>query len=146
MATSLSQCAPGAVLGNQRPESSDYTPTADELNMAQDNTPLAGNELNVAGSYRGAIGAGDSPVSPPATGLGLPFGNGMVVTNRSAAPGLTNAADLASPLESYVKLLVRSELASEGIPTNEPFQVNETQAVGNAEAYLEKSAKRILKK
>ena len=146
MATSLSQCAPGAVLGNRRPENSDYRPGANELNMAQNNSALAGNELNVAGSYSGPIGAGNGPVSAAASGLALPFGNGMVVTNPSAAPGLTNAADLASPLESYVKLLVRSELASEGIPMNEPFQVNEAQAVGNAETYLDQSAKRILKK
>jgi hypothetical protein len=34
-------------------------------------------------------------------------------------------------------------LASEGIPMNEPFQVNETQALGNAEEYLKKTTKGI---
>ena len=145
LATSLSQCAPGATLGNVRSESSDYKPSAAELLLAQDNTALAGNELNVAGSYTGSRGAGDTPVSSPTT-MYLPSGNGMVVTRPSTAPGLTNAFDLSSPLESYVKLLVRSELASEGIPMNEPFQVNETEAPGNAATIVKESTRDLLKK
>lgn len=145
LATSLSQCAPGATLGNVRSESSDYKPTAAELLLAQDNTALAGNELNVAGSYSGPTGTGSSSVSSPTTTY-LPSGNGMVVTRPSTAPGLSNAFDLSSPLESYVKLLVRSELASEGIPVNEPFQVNETQAPGNAATIVKESTRDLMKK
>lgn len=47
-------------------------------------------------------------------------------------------ADDASPLDSYVKMLVNSQLAAQGIPTAEPFQVNETTAIPNASDYLKK--------
>jgi hypothetical protein len=54
-------------------------------------------------------------------------------------------ADDASPLDSYVKMLVNSQLAAQGIPTVEPFQssvepfqVNETTAIPNASDYLKK--------
>jgi hypothetical protein len=50
-----------------------------------------------------------------------------------------------APLESYVKMLVSSELASQGVPTNEPFQVNETQALGNADNFLKKALNTIIK-
>jgi len=143
VATSASQCVPGAKLGNVRSEKNKYTPGLDELNLAQDNTALGGRELNVAGSYGGATGAGNTPVSGAKTYTTL-SGNGVVTPANPLSYGITNTPDLSSPLESYVKLLVRSELASEGIPTNEPFQVNEMDAPGNAGAYLEKSANNVL--
>ena len=43
-----------------------------------------------------------------------------------------------TPLEDYVKMLVNSQLAAQGVPTNEPFQVNETAALANASDYMRK--------
>jgi len=45
---------------------------------------------------------------------------------------------LDTPLETYVKELVNSQLAAQGVPTNEPFQVNETSAIPNASDYMKK--------
>ena len=154
IAESAAQCLPGAKMGNQRWEgngsqSGDYIPSAAELDMAQNNMALAGNELNVAGpGYTGPRGAGSGAVSPPTTYTNV-SGNGVLrrVGISSVPGGISRSADLAaSPLEDYVKLLVRSELASEGIPMNEPFQVNETQALPNAELFLQNSTKTLLEK
>jgi hypothetical protein len=43
-----------------------------------------------------------------------------------------------APLESYVKLLVNSQLAKQGVPMNEPFQVSEADAIPNATDYMKK--------
>ena len=146
IATSNIQCNPGAKLGNVRSESGDYKPGDDELNLAQDNSALSGLEMDIAGSKGAGIrGTGGGAVSPPKLYTTV-SGNGLVrrVGQSSVPFGISKSADLqASPLEDYVKLLVRSELASEGIPMNEPFQVNETQALGNAEEYLKKITKGI---
>jgi hypothetical protein len=129
-----------------RSESGDYKPDDKELNLVQDNTALSGLEMNIAGSKgAGILGTGDGAVSPPKLYTTV-SGNGMVrrVGQSSVPFVISKSADLqASPLEDYVKLLVRSELASEGVPMNEPFQVNETQAIGNAEEYLKKTTKGI---
>jgi hypothetical protein len=129
-----------------RSESGDYKPDEKELNLAQDNSALSGLEMDIAGSKgAGVLGTGDGAVSPPKLYTTV-SGNGLVrrVGQSSVPFGISKSADLqASPLEDYVKLLVRSELASEGIPMNEPFQVNETQALGNAEEYLKKTTKGI---
>jgi len=127
VATSASQCAPGAKLGLVRSESGVYTPTDAELNMAQDNTALSdsGRDVNLQGSGRGVIGAG--PVSP-ATTTPQVTGNGVVTTpTTSQARGgpykFTNQPDLhTSPFEAYLKVLIKSELAAEGVPLTEPFQ------------------------
>jgi hypothetical protein len=129
-----------------RSESGDYKPDDKELNLVQDNTALSGLEMNIAGSRgAGVLGTGSGAVSPPKLYTTV-SGNGLVrrVGQSSVPFGISKSADLqVSPLEDYVKLLVRSELASEGIPMNEPFQVNETQALGNAEEYLKKTTKGI---
>jgi hypothetical protein len=146
MAISNTQCNPGAKLGNVRSERGDYKPGDDELNLAQDNSALSGLEMDIAGSKgAGVLGTGSGAVSPPKLYTTV-SGNGLVrrVGQSSVPFGISKSADLqASPLEDYVKLLVRSELASEGIPMNEPFQVNEAQALGNAEEYLKKTTKGI---
>jgi hypothetical protein len=108
---------------------------------------LGGNELNVP-PYSGATGAGDGAVSPPTTSQ---YVSGNAVVRRygtsGARPNGANPTGLNdSPLESYVRMLVSSELASQGVPTNEPFQVNETQAITNAEGVLKKSMKEIIGK
>lgn len=136
----------GDILGNVRSELGDYKPGDDELNLAQDNSALSGLEMDIAGSKgAGVLGTGSGAVSPPKLYTTV-SGNGLVrrVGQSSVPFGISKSADLqASPLEDYVKLLVRSELASEGIPMNEPFQVNEAQALGNAEEYLKKTTKGI---
>ena len=118
---------------------------AARLGMAQ-TTLLGGNELNVP-PYSGATGAGGGAVSPPKTskyvsgnGVVRPYGASGARPNGANTTGIND-----SPLESYVKMLVSSELSSQGIPTNEPFQVNEKQAPGNADNFLKKSLNTIIK-
>jgi hypothetical protein len=40
-------------------------------------------------------------------------------------------------------MLVSSELAAQGVPTNEPFQVNEVKAIPNAEEFLKNAMDNI---
>ena len=114
------------------------------VGMAQTDL-LGGNELD-GPPYSGARGAGAGAVSPPSTSM-YATGNG-VVRRYGASGARPNGADPtdinASPLESYVKMLVNSQLASQGVPMNEPFQVNETEAIPNAEEILKKSMKDII--
>ena len=85
-----------------------------------------------------------SPVSPattyPYVGGGRKHGESSIPATVRFDPKLGDA-----PIESYVKMLVTSELAAQGVPTNEPFQVNETHAIGNAEEYMHKAFKGIFK-
>jgi hypothetical protein len=74
-------------------------------------------------------------------------GNGVVrsITDQSIR-GLNNSPNLAeSPVENYVRMLVRSELASEGIPTIEPFQ-SPSEVIGNADKFLKDRTVSLLKK
>jgi hypothetical protein len=91
--------------------------------MAQDNTALSdsGREVNIQGSGRGVIGAG--PVSAPTTTTQV-SGNGVVTPGARGGPyKFTNQPDLhTSPFEAYLKVLIKSELAAEGVPLTEPFQ------------------------
>jgi len=69
---------------------------------------------------------------------------------KITAPGVARGIDdsnipfsvkkdsLDTPLETYVKELVNSQLAAQGVPTNEPFQVNESAAIPNASDYMKK--------
>jgi len=153
LATSAGQCAPGAQLGGQLGEGSGLNPYKDvpyvsaaELAMAQADL-LGGNELNVP-PYSGARGAGDKPVSPTSTSR-YATGNGVLRPHGAsgARPSGGNPTGLGdAPLESYVKMLVNSQLASQGVPMNEPFQVNEKQAIPNAEGVLKKSMDTIIGK
>jgi hypothetical protein len=117
-----------------------------ELAMAQTNL-LGGNELN-SPPYNGDRGAGDNPVSPASTSIYATGNGGLRPYGASGArPNGGNPTGLGdAPLESYVKLLVNSQLAAQGVPTNEPFQVNETQAIPNAEGILKKSMDTIIGK
>jgi hypothetical protein len=150
VATSESQCVAGRTLGRQISEGSGLNPykrvemPLTGVGMAQTNL-LGGNELNVP-PYSGATGAGAGAVSPPSTSM---YATGNAVVRRYGASGArpngANPTDVDdSPLESYVKMLVNSQLASQGVPMNEPFQVNETQAITNAEGVLKKSMKEIV--
>ena len=88
---------------------------------------LPGNELNVPGNYRGPRGAGDGAVSPPKLSNYV-SGNAVLrrFGNTGGPPSAKNATGLGdAPFETYIKMLVSSELAEQGIPTNEPFQLKE---------------------
>jgi len=122
VATSAMQCVPGAKLGNIRSERGDYKPGAAELNMIEDNTvtSVPGKNVDVAG--KGVIGSG--PVTAPKTTSQV-SGNGVVrpVGATGGPYAITNQPSLfTSPFEEYVKVLIKSELAAGGVPTNEPFQ------------------------
>jgi hypothetical protein len=126
VATSAQQCTPGAKLKNVRSESGNYKPGDAELELTQDNTALSdkGKGVDITGS-RGAGVIGSKPVSAAKT---------TQVSGNSVVPGaaggraggpytITNQPNLfTSPFEEYVKVLIKSELAESGIPTNEPFQ------------------------
>jgi len=127
VATSASQCTPGAKLGNVRSDkNSNYKPGAAELALAQDNAALSDNGRNL--DITGSIGAGvigSRPVSAATTTTQV-SGNGVVRPVGATGGGpytITNQPGLfTSPFEEYVKVLIKSELAADGIPTNEPFQ------------------------
>jgi hypothetical protein len=122
IATSTAQCLPGATIPNLMADPRNSgSPSANELAMAQDSGLLGGNELNVQGSYGGPRGTGGGAVSPPSMSQYV-SGNGAVRPMNAPMPGGTRSFDLdGNPIQDYIKTLVRSELASQGVPMNEPF-------------------------
>jgi cytoskeletal protein RodZ len=61
--------------------------------------------------------AGSSTISAP--GVTRPVGS---TSERPTYPDATILEE-DRPFETYIQMLVRSELAAQGVPTNEPFQV-----------------------
>ena len=102
--------------------------------------------INALKRWNGSVrGTGDGAVSPGATSDYV-GGNGVVrrITDESIR-GLNNSPDLTqSPIENYVRMLVRSELASEGIPMIEPFQ-SPSEVMGNAGKFLKDRETSLLK-
>lgn len=129
IATSTSQCVPGATLPNLRLDTRTAgSPSASDLARAQYSGLLGGNELNVP-AYLGATGTGAGAVSPPRT-YNTVSGNGVVRRlGDSSIPRTAVNSSTGNPLDDYIKMIVRSQLAAQGIPTNEPFQ-NLIQTVG----------------
>ena len=123
VATSAMQCVPGAKLGNVRSERGNYKPGAGELNMIGDNTAISDSAKGVDIAGSGVISSG--PVTAPKTTSQI-SGNGVVRPVGATGGGpytITNQPSLfTSPFEEYVKVLIKSELAAGGVPTNEPFQ------------------------
>jgi hypothetical protein len=79
---------------------------------------------------------GDGAVSPTqsysivsAPGVARPAGASSVPATVRHETGMSDA-----PLESYVKMLVNSQLAAQGVPTNEPFQSGAYQGQGGVAA------------
>ena len=146
VATSGAQCTPGAKLGNVRSERGDYKPSADQLGMTQSNEWVdTWPKVDVQGSrWGGGPGVlGSSPVSA-ATTTSQVTGNAVVrpVGAQGGPYSITNQPDLfTSPFEEYVKVLIKSELAATGIPTNEPFQDS-----SNIVNYLKKEVNKVVKK
>jgi len=150
VATSGAQCTPGAKLGNVRSERGDYKPSADELGMTQSNDWVdTWPKVDVQGSGIGSRWAGgpgvlgSSPVSAAKTTSQV---SGNAVVRPLGAQGgpysITNQPNLfTSPFEEYVKVLIKSELAESGIPTNEPFQDSP-----NIINYLKKEVNKVVKK
>jgi len=114
-----------------------------------------GGDIKRQNNNVSATDSGTTPVSPQkkytavsAPGVWRPLSGGN-------PPGADSTGIDASPLENYVKMLVTSQLAAQGIPTNEPFgqgsnsvqsepfQVNETSAIGNASNYIHTAFKKI---
>jgi len=138
-ATSAEQCTSGkpafATMANTRL-------TADEMNAMASSLDAAGDSGNLVGtpampvqtntvrpdSGQPVSAAKNYPMVTPPRPLGA---SSMPATVRHEADG-------GSPLENYVKMLVNSQLAAQGVPTNEPFQVNETAALANASDYMRK--------
>lgn len=56
----------------------------------------------------------------------------------SSVPSAVRGDGDETPIETYVKMLVNSQLAAQGVPTVEPFQVNESAAIPNASDYMKK--------
>jgi hypothetical protein len=131
-ATSDSQCSPAATL--QKGAESARNPTPENLSAAQDSGIIdRASGFNLSATQN--IGSGAvSPVQSykivSAPGVARPAGASSV---PAPVAGLHD-----SPLEAYVKMLVNSQLAAQGIPTNEPFQVTEESAIPNATEYLKK--------
>jgi hypothetical protein len=146
VATSTGQCTPGAKLGNVRSERGDYKPSADQLGMTQSNDWVdTWPKVDIQGSrWGGGPGVlGSSPVSA-ATTTSQVTGNAVVrpVGAQGGPYSITNQPDLfTSPFEEYVKVLIKSELAATGIPTNEPFQDSP-----NMINYLKKEVNKVVKK
>jgi len=60
-----------------------------------------------------------------APGVARPLGASSIPATVKHDMGMDDA-----PLESYVKMLVNSQLAAQGVPTNEPFQSGAYQGQG----------------
>lgn len=153
IATSSSQCSP-ATMPSQKSDT-DTKPTAANLSAAQDGGIVdraAGFDLSAKQNL------GDGAVSPvqsykivSAPGVARPAGASSIPATVRKDPALGDA-----PLESYVKMLVNSQLAAQGVPTvepfqtsnagyqgqgpvgAEPFQVTQEQAIPNATDYMKK--------
>jgi hypothetical protein len=112
----------------QRSEQSDYKATAGELASIQDDL-LDGNEAAPPGVVQsvpatgGAVSEPQKKDSVGAPGVSRLLGSGGYRSGSwPAAAGLDGQG---GPFESYVQMLVKSELAGQGIVTSEPFSVKD---------------------
>lgn len=126
LATGSMQCPP-----EPAPLAPDFgpKPTAANLNAAQ-NSGIIDRAAGFDLSAKQNLGSG--PVSPAqsykivsAPGVARPAGASSVPATVRKDVGLGDA-----PLESYIKMLVNSQLAAQGVPTNEPFQSGALQGQG----------------
>ena len=110
---------------SQRSEQSDYKPSAGELARIQDDL-IDDNDAGVPQQATQTVPATGGAVSPPATkdSVGAPGVSRLLGSGGSRTGSWPAAAGLdgqGGAFESYVKMLVKSELAGQGIRTNEPF-------------------------
>ena len=135
LATSSAQCSPASM--PSMTSDAGLKPTAANLSAAQDGGIVdraAGMDLSATQNL------GDGAVSPmqsykivSAPGVARPAGASSVPATVRKDPALNE-----TPLESYVKMLVNSQLAAQGVPTAEPFQMTQEQAIPNATDYMKK--------
>ena len=123
-------------------ELSDYKPTVGQLSAAQSNLAVGATETeqtvtqNVA-STGGAVSEPKKKDTVSAPGVIQPLGSSGYKPFFPAAVEI----DQDKPFESYIQMLVRSELASQGVRTNEPFQVGDV--VKNTTGYFRKEGAKL---
>jgi hypothetical protein len=130
-------------------EKSDVKPSAGQLAAAQT------NELSGAGGSGQATPGLVAPTKPrpkaPAAAQGTMMSDpGTVTAPGQARPlGSTSERDTypdatgtdVGALQGYIDMLVRSQLAALGVPTNEPFQIGDVMA--NAGGFMEQAKRKI---
>jgi hypothetical protein len=116
---------------SQRSEQSDYKASAGELARIQDDL-IDDNDAGVPQQATQTVPATGGAVSPPATkdSVGAPgvsrlLGSGVSASSAGSWPAAAGLDGQGGAFESYVQMLVKSELAGQGIRTNEPFQVSD---------------------
>jgi hypothetical protein len=131
-ATSESQCAVAPRL------SPVVGPTAEDIASAQNGGNLMSGPAmpvqtnNVRPDTGQPVSAAKNYSMVTAPGVARPLGASSIPAS------VRHDMDNSTPLEDYVKMLVTSQLAAQGVPTNEPFQVKETEALANASDYMRK--------
>ena len=143
--TSSTQC-PSVRASQNQLSLDDGEPTSSEIASAQDNTVGGGGDNGLA--FQGTPST-DDPVSTAqifdmitAPGVALPIGSSSVRPSYPAAAGL----DGTGPFETYVQMLVKSELAAQGVPTNEPFAMPSiVDTVRNATKEVKASMRKVFK-
>lgn len=130
-------------------EKSDVKPSAGQLAAAQT------NELSGAGGSGQATPGLVAPTKPrpkaPAAAQGTMMSDPGTVTAPGQARPLGSTSERPTypdavgtdvgALQGYIDMLVRSQLAALGVPTNEPFQIGDVMA--NAGGFLEQTKRKI---
>lgn len=141
--TAPTQC-PGAAPGTFTADMSSFKPSDLQLAMIQ------GDMLGLAGPGEKVVQSVDNlgfgAVTPPkgktdvgAPGISRPLGGSWERPTVPAASGLSGLQ--GGPFEGYVKMLVKSELAAQGVPTAEPFQVGDV--VQNTTQYFKAEGEKL---
>ncbi len=130
-------------------ESSSDRPSAGQLAAAQT------NELSGAGGSGAATPGLVSPVKPrpkaPAAAQGTMMSDPGTVTAPGQARPLGSTSERPTypdatgtdvgALQGYIDMLVRSQLAALGVPTNEPFQLQDV--IKNTGSFMEQAKRKI---
>lgn len=135
LVTSGSQCSSGSGSG------SGMLPPKDDITQRDlDNASNSGNiavgggwrkEYNRTRHMRGDVSPATHYTMNTAPGVARKYSD-------SSIPSTVRDDGDETPIETYVKMLVNSQLAAQGVPTVEPFQVNESAAIPNASDYMKK--------
>jgi hypothetical protein len=135
LVTSGSQCSSGSGSG------SGVLPPKDDITQRDlDNASNSGNiavgggwrkEYNRTRHMRGDVSPATHYTMNTAPGVARKYSD-------SSIPSTVRGDGDETPIETYVKMLVNSQLAAQGVPTVEPFQVNESAAIPNASDYMKK--------
>jgi len=130
-ATSDAQCTTAPKLPVVGPTAADIASAQNGGNLMNDPAmPIQTN--NVRPDTGEPVSAARNYSMVTAPGVARPLGASSIPAS------VRHDMDNGTPLEDYVKMLVNSQLAAQGVPTNEPFQVKETEALANASDYMRK--------